>query len=212
MSSIVAAAAVTAACERYDAEHKRRTRERLLEEAAKAVRVEGPHRIGVAEVMARAGLTHGGFYAHFASKDDLIAEAVGRMFEEAGARILRDLGEGKPPAEALRAYVDFYLSRAHRDARTSGCPLPFLSADAPRLPEAARERFAQGAARLTDTFAALLKQLGWPDPDALAVSVLAEMVGAVALSRAEPDPTRADSLLAHSRASVMRRLGLENAA
>lgn len=195
---------------RYDAEHKRRTRERLLDEAAKAVRAEGPHRVGVAEVMARAGLTHGGFYAHFASKDELVAEAVGRMFEEAGAQILRALGEGEPPAQALRSYVDFYLSRAHRDARTSGCPLPFLSADASRLPEAARARFAQGAARLRETFAALLKQLGSPDPETMAASVLAEMVGAVALSRAEPDPVRADVLLAHSRASVMRRLGLQD--
>ena len=197
---------------RYDAEHKQRTRERLLEEAAKAVRAEGPHKVGVAEVMARVGLTHGGFYAHFASKDDLLAEAVGQMFKEAGARRIRELGEGRPPAEALRAYVEFYLSRGHRDARTSGCPLPFLSADAPRLPEAARARFAQGAARLTETFAGLLKQLGEPEPDALAASALAEMVGAVVLSRAEPDPDRADAILDHSKASVMRRLCLEAAA
>jgi TetR/AcrR family transcriptional repressor of nem operon len=197
---------------RYDSEHKQRTRERLLAEAAKAVRAEGPHKVGVADLMARAGLTHGGFYAHFASKDDLIAEAVDQMFEEAGARTVRRLGEGRPPAEALRSYVDFYLSRSHRDTRTSGCPLPFLSADAPRLPEAARARYAEGAARLTEAFSDLLKQRGAPEPDSLATSVLAEMVGAVALARAEPDPARADAILEHSRASVMRRLGLEDAA
>jgi TetR/AcrR family transcriptional repressor of nem operon len=196
---------------RYDAEHKQRTRERLLAEAAKALRAEGPHRLGVAEVMAKAGLTHGGFYAHFASKDALVAETIGQMFEEAGARTVRKLGEGRPPAEALRSYVDFYLSPAHRDRRTSGCPLPFLSADAPRLPEAARTRFAEGVGHLTEAFAALLKQMGAPEPDAAAASVLAEMVGAVALSRAEPDPERADAILAYSRASVMRRLGLEDA-
>jgi TetR/AcrR family transcriptional repressor of nem operon len=197
---------------RYDAEHKQKTRGRLLEEAAKAIRAEGPHKVGVAEVMARAGLTHGGFYAHFASKDDLVAEAVGRMFEEAGARKVREMGEGRPPAEALRSYVTFYLSKGHRDARTSGCPLPFLSGDAPRLPEAARARFAQGAASLTQTFAGLLERLDQPQPAALAASVLAEMVGAVVLARAEPDPERADTILDHSRTSVMRRLGLEHAA
>jgi TetR/AcrR family transcriptional repressor of nem operon len=119
---------------RYDSEHKQRTRERLLAEAAKAIRSEGPHKLGVAEVMAKAGLTHGGFYAHFASKDDLIAEAVGQMFTEAGARMVRRMGEGRSPAETLRSYVEFYLSAAHRDSRTSGCPVPFLSADAPRPP------------------------------------------------------------------------------
>jgi TetR/AcrR family transcriptional repressor of nem operon len=197
---------------RYDAEHKQKTRERLLTEAAKAIRAEGPHKVGVAEVMAKAGLTHGGFYAHFASKDDLVAEAVDQMFQEAGARTVRRLGEGRAPAEALRAYVDFYLSRAHRDTRTSGCPLPFLSADAPRLPEAAQARFAQGAGRLAEAFSALLKELGAPEPDGVAASVLAEMVGAVTLSRAEPDPARADAILAHSKAAVLRRLGLEDAA
>jgi len=197
---------------RYDAEHKQRTRERLLTEAAKAIRAEGPHKVGVAEVMAKAGLTHGGFYAHFASKDDLVAEAVGQMFAEAGARTIRRLGEGRSPAEALRAYVNHYLSPAHRDTRTSGCPLPFLTADAPRLPEAARARYAQGVGNLTEAFADLLKQMDALEPDAVAASVLAEMVGAVALSRAEADPARADAILAHSKASVMRRLGLEAAA
>jgi len=197
---------------RYDAEHKQRTRERLLEEAAKAIRAEGPHRIGVAEVMAKAGLTHGGFYAHFASKDDLVAEAIEQTFKEAGARMIRRLGEGQAPAEALRSYIDYYLSPAHRDTRTTGCPLPFLSADAPRLPEAARARFALGGARLTETFAELLKRLDRPEPEATAASALAEMVGAVLLSRAEPDPARSDAFLAYSRASVLRRLGLEDAA
>ncbi len=194
---------------RYDSEHKQRTRERVLEEAAKAIRAEGPHKVAVAEVMSRAGLTHGGFYAHFASKDEFIAEAVGQMFKEAGARRLREMGEGRAPAEALEAYVDFYLSRAHRDSRTSGCPLPFLAADAPRLPEAVRTRFNLGAAGLIEVVAKLLTEMGRPEPQDLASSVIAEAVGAVALSRAEPDPERADAILDRSRASVKRRLGLE---
>ena len=65
---------------RYDAEHKQRTRERVLKEAAKAIRRDGPHKVSVAAVMAKAGLTHGGFYAHFGSRDELIAEGVAQMF------------------------------------------------------------------------------------------------------------------------------------
>ena len=193
---------------RYDADHKQQTRERVLKAAAKALRAEGPHRIGVAAVMAEAGLTHGGFYAHFASKEDFIAAAVGQMFVEGRARLDRAV-EGRTPAEGLAAYLDFYLSAAHRDTRTAGCPLPFLSADAPRLAAPSRERFAQGVADLTDRLAQVLAGLGHPDAGEIAGSMLSEMVGAVALARAEPDPARSDAILARTRAALQRRLGLE---
>ena len=193
---------------RYDAEHKQKTRERVLKAAAKAIRAEGPHKIGVAAVMAEAGLTHGGFYAHFESKDDFIAAAIGQMFLEGRTRLDRSM-EGRGLAEGLANYVDFYLSGAHRDTRTSGCPLPFLSADAPRLPAPSREQFAQGVALLTDRLAQVLAQVGRPDAEEAAGSMLSEMVGAVALARAEPDPTRSDAILARTRASLTRRLGLE---
>src|SRR5262245_27757358 len=132
---------------RYDAEHKQKTRERVLKEAARAIRAAGPHKVGVAGVMAKAGLTHGGFYAHFASKDDLIAAAIGQMFDEGAAKFAQET-EGLEPALALARYIDFYLSTAHRDARRTGCPLPFLSADLPRLARPAQERFAEGVAQL----------------------------------------------------------------
>ena len=193
---------------RYDADHKQKTRERVLKAAAKAIRAEGPHKIGVAAVMAEAGLTHGGFYAHFESKDDFIAAAIGQMFLEGRTRLDRSM-EGRGLAEGLANYVDFYLSGAHRDTRTSGCPLPFLSADAPRLPAPSREQFAQGVALLTDRLAQVLAQVGRPDAEEAAGSMLSEMVGAVALARAEPDPTRSDAILARTRASLTRRLGLE---
>ncbi|TMJ43978.1 MAG: TetR/AcrR family transcriptional regulator, partial [Alphaproteobacteria bacterium] len=86
---------------RYNSEHKERTRTRVLREATKAIRAEGPRRVGVAGMMAKAGLTHGGFYAHFASKDDLVVAAMSQMFDEASAQ-LDWLTAGKPPAAALR--------------------------------------------------------------------------------------------------------------
>ncbi|CAN5209453.1 TetR/AcrR family transcriptional regulator [soil metagenome] len=193
---------------RYDAEHKQKTRERVLKAAAKAIRTEGPHKIGVAAVMAEAGLTHGGFYAHFESKDAFIAAAVGQMFAEGRAKLDRAM-EGREPAAGLATYLDFYLSAAHRDTRTSGCPLPFLSADAPRLAAPSREQFAQGVAGLTDRLAQVLMQLGRPDAEEAAGSMLSEMVGAVSLARAEPDPVRSCAILARTRSSLTRRLGLE---
>lgn len=193
---------------RYDSQHKDETRQRVVKAAAKAMRSEGPFRIGVAGVMADAGLTHGGFYAHFASKDDLIAEAVGRMFEEGGRMMARET-EGLPPAEALGAYVDAYLSPRHRDARTFGCPLPFLSGDVPRLPAAARDRFAQGVTDMTDRIAARLAILGRLDPETDARSFIAEMVGALGLARACSAPGPSDAILAASRAALKSRFNLE---
>jgi AcrR family transcriptional regulator len=116
---------------RYDAEHKARTRTTLLAEAAKAIRSEGPHKVGVAEIMARAGLTHGGFYAHFESKDALIAAAIATMFKESLVAFERGTS-GPGPARALDAYISTYLSERHRDARETGCPLAALAADVPR--------------------------------------------------------------------------------
>ena len=192
---------------RYDSEHKERTRARVLKEAAKAIRAEGPHRVGVAAMMAKAGLTHGGFYAHFASKDDLVVAAMARMFDEASAKFDR-LTAGKPPAAALRAYIDFYLSRQHRDARDTGCPLPSLSADLPRLGVAARRQFAAGVAGLTARVEGLLSALGWPDAEMLASSALAEMAGALSMARGVADPKQSDAILKASRNALKLRFGL----
>ncbi len=192
---------------RYDSEHKQRTRQKVLKAAARAIRAEGPHRIGVAGVMSEVGLTHGGFYAHFASKDDLVSAAIDEMFEESRATLVRET-QNRAPAKALDNYIDRYLSPEHRDTRVWGCPLPFLSADAPRLPEPARSHFAQGAAQLTEGLAACLAALGMGDPEEAASSLLAELVGALSLARAETDPARADAILAHSRAALKRRFGL----
>lgn len=192
---------------RYGPEHKEQTRKRVLKAAAKAIRAEGPHGVAVAGLMSEVGLTHGGFYAHFKSKDDLVAASIDQMFEEGAAR-LRSETDGAPPATGLSRYIDFYLSPAHRDARGAGCPLPYLSADAPRMDPASRARFAKGVSELTDRLAGMLAQLGHPAPEASAGSLIAEMVGALSLARADPNPVRSDSILERSRAALKTRFGL----
>ena len=116
---------------RYDTDHKEKTRKRVLGEAAKAIRENGPEGIGVAGIMAAAGLTHGGFYAHFKSKDELIAAAIDEMFNDASSRFARAT-EGFSPEVGMVRYINFYLSREHRDARSTGCPVAALAADLPR--------------------------------------------------------------------------------
>jgi TetR/AcrR family transcriptional repressor of nem operon len=190
---------------RYDADQKERTHRQILAEAANAIRTKGPDRVGVAEVMSKLGLTHGGFYAHFASKDDLIAQAITSMFEQGFANFLRRT-EGLEPRKALLAYVDWYLSKAHRDAPNRGCPLASVSGDLPRLPEAARVRYTEGVERLVAGIGKLLKKLGVENTEALAFSALSEMAGAISLARAMSDPERSDWLLRSSCAQVKSRI------
>jgi TetR/AcrR family transcriptional repressor of nem operon len=192
---------------RYDAEHKQRTRDRVLKEASAAIRVEGPDRIGVAGIMARAGLTHGGFYAHFASKDELLVAAIVRMFDEACAWF-ESLSRDKPPAQGLAAYVGFYLSRYHRDHREESCPIASMAADLPRLGHEARAAFEHGAARLTTLIAAQLAAMGRDDAGVLAVSLLSEMVGAVVLARSVADVEHSTAILRASRQMISERLAL----
>jgi TetR/AcrR family transcriptional repressor of nem operon len=189
---------------RYDTDHKERTRARVLSAAARSILAEGPHRIGVADIMGKVGLTHGGFYAHFASKDELVIAAIELMFDEALANLQR-LTRGKAPAEALAAYIGWSLSPRHRDARETGCPMAALSADLPRLGSAARQRFGRGADRLIAGLAMLLSALGHADAERLAASAFAEMIGALLLARGS-EPRASEAILEGSRVRLKARL------
>ena len=192
---------------RYGIDHKEQTRARVLSAAARSVLAEGPHRIGVADVMRKAGLTHGGFYAHFSGRDELVVAAIELLFDEAFANLQR-LTRERAPADALAAYIDWYLSTGHRDAREAGCPLAALSADVPRLDPAARRRYTRGAGRLTSALAMLLSAIGRRDADALAKSAFAEMIGALVLARGA-DSADSDAILESSRTALRVRLGLD---
>jgi TetR/AcrR family transcriptional regulator, transcriptional repressor for nem operon len=191
---------------RYTENHKERTRLRVLGEAAAAIRTKGAERVSVAEVMAAAGLTHGGFYAHFDSKDEMVAQAITHMFDVMHGRFL-SLTEGREPAAAIARYVDFYLSASHRLERASGCPVATLSGDLPNLSDRARERFTDGTERWAAALAKLAKKLGAKDAEAIAWSAIAEMAGALALSRTVSDE-RAAAILRNSRAIVKARFGV----
>jgi len=169
---------------RYDSDHKSETRRRVLKEAAREIRAKGPGGVAVAGVMARAGLTHGGFYAHFESKEALIAAAIETMFESARSKFDLTTAVDDPRA-ALLAYVDFYLSAAHRDSREHGCPLPSLSGDLARLEPEARVRFGQGVAALTGRLAKALGRHRIADPEKAAAERKA-IQGKLAATRGYP--------------------------
>ncbi len=197
---------------RYDSEHKAETRVRVLKTAAREIRLKGPDKVAVADVMAKAGLTHGGFYAHFASKDALVAEAVDVMFADGRRRTpaldqaLAD--EAADMRSALLDYLTSYLSTAHRDQPDRGCPLPALSADIARNASAAQEPFVIGLREMTSKIEGALARIGVVHPDGEARAVVAQMVGAVALARAVGKDSQSDAILHDTLASLSSRLEL----
>jgi len=197
---------------RYADHHKTETRARIVAVAANAIRRRGPERVAVAEVMAEAGLTHGGFYAHFPSKDALVAEAIDAMFADTQRRnpVLEDAlaDQQADMAAALRSYLSGYLSTAHRDRADRGCPLAALSGDIARGPDAARARFAQGIDRLTVRISSALERLDLPNPRREAGTLLAQLVGTMSLARALGRGERSDAMLADALAGLIARFGL----
>jgi len=193
---------------RYGKEHKQATRQRITETAGRRFKRDGIDGSGITTLMADAGLTNGAFYAHFESKDDLVAEAITQMFVE-GRQQHAAVTEGKPPAQALADYIDYYISKPHRDMPDAGCALPTLVTDLPRLSDQAKQAFGKGYSGLIMWVSRLLGELGHADPRSTASSVVSEMVGAVALARCIPDRERSDALLESSRKSILARLGLD---
>ena len=194
---------------RYAAGHKDRIRDQIIARTARVIRQGGPGEVAISGVMGSLGLTHGGFYAHFRSRDALITAAVARMFDEASGMLDPERLAADPVA-ALAGYVRAYLSRTHRDAVDQGCPLPVLMTETQRLPPDARQVFAEGCAQLTARIALGLVGAGCAEEEAeaLAASLLAEMVGALALARAMRGSPESDALLKRSRVQVLARAGL----
>ena len=166
---------------------------------------KGAERVSVADSWRPPG-SRTAVYAHFESKDDLIAQAITHMFDAVYGRFL-SVTEGREPAEAIARWVDTYLAPSHRLDRAAGCPVAIVSGDLPNLSDRARERFADGLERSVSSLAKLAKKVGARDAEALAWSAIAEMAGALALSRTVSDE-RAEAILRNSRANVKARFGL----
>ena len=192
---------------RYSDSHKDETHAKLLKAASVALREKGPDRVTVPEVMAAVGLTHGGFYAHFKSKEDMIAEAIKDTFARSSARS-RKMVEGLPPAHALSTFVDFYVSETHRDGPERGCPIVMLNSDIPRQSKKVRNAFEAGVKSLTAFLSQNIAALGHAEPDKLATTILSAMAGAVSLSRSVSDKALSDDLLQSARTTIKGRLGI----
>ncbi len=194
---------------RYEKGHKAETHRRVVEIAAQRFRSEGIDGVGVASLMSDAGLTHGGFYAHFASKEALVKEALIIALGSSSAYARKDGEELTAPLD-LRAFIDFYLSAAHRDKPGSGCAVAALAPEAARRARATRNAFSKETQRLVARIASGLTDVGSPEERlAAAYGVFAQMVGSLQLSRTVADKALSDRLLAIGRANAARLVGLD---
>lgn len=192
---------------RYSKEHKEETRRRILEAAARAYREEGVEGVGIGELMQSIGLTHGGFYAHFDSKDALVAEAC-ESVRSTLAQSWFARAEEAGGAEGLRRVIRGYVSRQHRDEPGLGCLMPALAADASRAAPEVRASFTRSLRGLVAGVARLLRgargvpaaaaESGGAVPDE-ALVLVSGMVGAVLLARAADDPELSDRILLAAR-------------
>ncbi len=175
--------------------------------SSRLFREKGLHGVSVAEVMAAAGLTHGGFYGHFSSKDGLAAVACSKGFEHAGARWDHRFAELPTRAERRQAYVQGYLSTAMRDRPGSGCTAAALVADVARSDAAApvRAPYLAGVKAMAARLASLQPDAGTPAADRRALVDLATLVGALLLSRATRGDPFSEALLASARDSLLQQ-------
>ncbi len=180
---------------------KEASHERIVEVAARAIRRSGYGGTGVADIMKEAGLTHGGFYAHFASRDALLAEAGDRAGAESVALAAR-VAASAPPGQALQAMMQAYLSQQHIDAIETGCPVSALGSEMPRQAPEVRRAATAHIKEMIDLFARQLPDWGQPQAHEQAMALVCALIGTTMVARAVDDP----KLSAALRAATLKQL------
>ena len=168
------------------------TRKRIVQAAAAEFRGKGMNGVGLSEVMAAAGLTHGGFYRHFDSKEQLVTEALGMNFI---TERMKDLIAKEPEKNGLETVVKTYVSPMHRDNRSRGCFLAALGSEIARSNDSTRAAATEGYLRIVDVLASQYKDLPRKAARQKALVAVATMVGAVTLSRMVTDPELSATIL-----------------
>lgn len=182
---------------------KEQTHERIVEVAARAVRREGYAGVGVADIMKEAGLTHGGFYAHFPSRDAMLVEAVERAGQDGAARLMQRMEQWREQgASPLRALVETYLSEAHLGGCEGGCPVSSLVSEMPRQSPQLRE---SGADRVRGLMNLVRRFLPADARPGAATAVTSTLVGALQLARALGDNAEGRAVLAEARQALLSR-------
>jgi TetR/AcrR family transcriptional regulator, transcriptional repressor for nem operon len=178
---------------------KAKSRERILDAAAAQLREAGLAGVSIGELMKSAKLTHGGFYGHFGSRDDLVAEALDKALGDGEAASAKAVNAKGP--RTLKSFLNSYLSKTHRDNPATGCAVSALAGDAARADDRTREIMTK---HLVKYFENIGKIVGDDDTD-FAMSVMCTVVGAVTLSRALNDEAMSDKLLLAARRGILEQ-------
>jgi AcrR family transcriptional regulator len=173
---------------------KEATHERIVEVAARAIRRSGYNGTGVADIMKEAGLTHGGFYAHFPSREAMLAEAADRAGVETVTASTR-IAAAAPPDKALQSLLRAYLSKAHVKGVEKGCPIAALGSEMPRQSPDVRRAATRSIKEMIDVVARQSPEWGQSGAHERALVTVATMVGTLLLARAVDDPKLSDALL-----------------
>jgi TetR/AcrR family transcriptional regulator, transcriptional repressor for nem operon len=172
---------------------KEATHERIVETAARAIRRSGYGGAGVAEIMKEAGLTHGGFYAHFDSREAMLAEAADRAGAD-GMAVMARVAAAAPPKQALEAMLRAYLSKEHVEGAETGCAIAALGTEVPRQAPKVRRAVTRRIKEMIDLVARQSPEWGQPGAHERALVTLATALGALVLARAVDDPQLSDAL------------------
>jgi TetR/AcrR family transcriptional repressor of nem operon len=178
---------------RPSSRRKEASHERIVEVAARAIRRSGYSGTGVADIMKEAGLTHGGFYAHFASREAMLVEAAERA-GAAGVTAMERIAAAAPPRQALEVMMRAYLSAAHVEDIENGCAIAALGSEMPRQAPEVRRAATRRIKEMIDLVARQSPDWGQPGAHDHALVLVATMVGTLMLARAVDDPKLSDAL------------------
>lgn len=187
---------------RYPAEHKERTRQRIVNAASRSFRGRGAD-VAIGDLMRELKLTHGGFYRHFRDKEELFSEAFAASVAQATARMVA-VAQAAPHGREAEAIVDFYLSSGHCANAAEGCPIAALATEMGKHPESTRTAFDALLRSVGAAFARWMPGNSKADRQRTAIVLFASMAGALSLARAVADETLRRTVLEQARTFCLR--------
>jgi TetR/AcrR family transcriptional regulator, transcriptional repressor for nem operon len=183
---------------RYQPEHKAEIHEKIVKDASRRIRTEGLTGAAVSAVMRDAGLTHGGFYKHFKSKDELLIESLGESFREITERLVH-AAEQSRSGEPWKAIVKTYLSLEYCDRVEHGCPLPTLAPELTRVNKKMRGQVLAELVKYKDQMIPFMPGRRTTDKERAFFQIFSTMVGAIEIARLLPGPEMREKVLASAR-------------
>jgi TetR/AcrR family transcriptional repressor of nem operon len=188
---------------RYPPEHKAEVHQKIVKDASRRVRVEGLTGAAVAAVMRDTGLTHGGFYKHFGSKDELLMESLREAFRDIGDKLVRAAEQSRSEAP-WKAIVKSYLSLEYCDHVERGCPLPALAPEMARADETMRSQVLAELVNYRDRMLPFMPGRRTADKERAFFVIFSMMIGAVEIARMMPDRAAQEKVLASTREFLLR--------